>query len=234
MPDIGALTKKHFTLFVAASADRDMDAETVRQWLAHENFLSSCDNPNSCDSEGWTALHLFSQHGNTGAVKALLEGGADPKLIGRSGLSALHVAKNGDIAKLLIDAGAKVNSEGGVGHTPLHESLEELRSYYARDKVTPLNPLGDRCERSREDVIGTVQALIAGGADVNAIGQCTGGLAPLDYAGQIEDRQLRERVCATLKAAGAVCANELTQGGHLHESRLSTKRQSGSSERGVG
>lgn len=214
------------SLYHAATVDNDMDADTIRQWLARG------ESPDSNDDEGWTALHLFSQHGNTEAVRTLLEGGADPKLIGRSGLSALHVAKNGEIARLLIAAGAKVNSEGFIGETPLHEVLDELSSFYVGVK-TPLNPLGDRCERSRADVVGTIQALIAGGADVNAIGKHTGGQTPLDYADQIDDADLRDQVRGELIAAGGISGHDLRQDGQSHASRLQSRRQAGTSGRGT-
>ena len=50
-------------------------------WLNHKTV-----------GEGWTALHYASFQGNLDAIYALLEAGANYKILNNNGLNMLHVA----------------------------------------------------------------------------------------------------------------------------------------------
>jgi serine/threonine-protein phosphatase 6 regulatory ankyrin repeat subunit B len=57
--------------------------------------------------DGSTTLTVASEHGATAAVKALIAAGADVHLATNAGCTALHLAGNVDIARLLWNAGAQ-------------------------------------------------------------------------------------------------------------------------------
>jgi ankyrin repeat protein len=66
---------------------------------------------NSQRADGNTALHLAAQYGGLEAVKALIEAQAKIGAKNRKGQSPLYIAllnNHKDIAKLLIDKGAKI------------------------------------------------------------------------------------------------------------------------------
>jgi ankyrin repeat protein len=79
--------------------------------------------------DGWTALHLAAFFGQKGAVKRLLEAGADLNAPSRNSLknTPLHAAAAGghrDVSLMLIDRGADVRVADAGGHTPLHIAAE--------------------------------------------------------------------------------------------------------------
>ena len=71
-------------------------------------------------SEGTTPLMLAVLFGTSDTVRLLLEHGADPNAVDKSGASPLLFAA-GELqkAQLLIGAGAKVNARSALGNTPL-------------------------------------------------------------------------------------------------------------------
>lgn len=78
--------------------------------------------PNTRDSEGWTALHYAITHSSKPLAECLLRAGADPDaVVGNEGLPALSYAiseRRDGIVDLLIEAGASANSANG-SFTPL-------------------------------------------------------------------------------------------------------------------
>ena len=72
---------------------------------------------------GYTPLHLASRSGHEGVVIALLEGGADPNFITRTGVTPTHFAAEANAAaavQALIDHGADLNApDGHSNRTPL-------------------------------------------------------------------------------------------------------------------
>lgn len=69
-----------------------------------------------------TALHVVARYGHATACEYLLQRGADPDRVSRNGSTPLHLAATGkrdDVIRLLLAAGAKVNSLDGHNHTPL-------------------------------------------------------------------------------------------------------------------
>ena len=113
------------------------------------------------DGVGWSTLSMMANYGKLEAVKFLIDNGADVNRTDQSGLGPLHYVNWGDVATVLIDAGADVHAKANEnlwaqqangGETPLHMAFEP-------DKIA---------------------ALIAAGADVNA--RATDGETPLHRA----------------------------------------------------
>lgn len=121
------------------------------------------------------------------AVKKLIEMGADLeiKVNRRSHTTILDTAltmsirkKNNEIAKMLIDAGAKIKEYSQSDSNPLYVAIKnknvEIIEYLIKNKVD-LNPKG-HCNNPLIDAISDelenpiVELLIKNGADVNALG----------------------------------------------------------------
>ena len=110
-----------------------------------------------------SALMMASSLGHVGVVVALLQHGSDARAIDKLGLTALHHAAdagsdfdNGDIIRLLLEAGADVNAkvlDVPMGWGPLHAAVTVV------DRV----PCSNTIHPSR----GTILALLEGGADVD-------------------------------------------------------------------
>ncbi|KAF5838807.1 hypothetical protein DUNSADRAFT_2192 [Dunaliella salina] len=101
--------------------------------------------------DGYTAMHIGTQHNHLGLVKALVEKGAKVNIRGHDSKTCLHLAAQNNshgILKILLHHGAKVDipttssagSYWGPGVTPLHFA-------------------------ARENHIQSVRALLEGGAD---------------------------------------------------------------------
>lgn len=74
--------------------------------------------------DGKTQLHLACRDGNFELVKELLNLGVEINKQDSDGLTALHIAKNIEIIKLLIEAGANPNLQNHrSGYTPLLDSM---------------------------------------------------------------------------------------------------------------
>ena len=80
-------------------------------------------------SDGFTALHLASFFGYPEVVRLLLSRGAAPDPVARNPMKVqpLHSAaagKHGEVARLLVDAGADVNARQDKGFMPLHAAAQ--------------------------------------------------------------------------------------------------------------
>ena len=123
---------------------------------AAEALLAHGADANRKDRWGDTALHAalgptpgWSGSGLPGIVRALLAGGADPRLTNGDGLPALQLfvregIGSGETAAMLIEAGADPNRKYPNGEAPLHAAI---RTGGTRGKVA------------------VAEALLAGGAD---------------------------------------------------------------------
>jgi ankyrin repeat protein len=119
----------------------------------------------------WTAMHEAARSGQVWKVRLLLAEGAKPNPPTPS--SPLHWAANREIADLLLDAGAALDSRDEMGNTPLH-----LNAFWGPDD-------------------GAASRLIEAGADVNAANH--EGNTPLHRAVLLK----RKPVVAALIKAGA-------------------------------
>jgi ankyrin repeat protein len=87
-------------------------------------LLSGRADPNEPDSHGWSALHWAIRSGQIGAMRALLEAGADvdARDEGCNGwtplMTAIHKDRT-DLALLLLEAGADVDARSPGGTTGL-------------------------------------------------------------------------------------------------------------------
>lgn len=119
-----------------------VDFANCLNWL----LLHGCD-VNEADCYGRTALHYAtsSQFTNVSTVQALINKGANVKVVDKAGLSPLHMCvlptvlvpvmeeedeypeKAGvcDVIQLLASAGLEVDSTDNAGFTPLHFALRE-------------------------------------------------------------------------------------------------------------
>jgi len=125
---------------------RDGSIENVLSMLAEDNeemnAKSFLDLPSK--NYGWTPLHLASLNGHLEVVKALLDKGANPSVMNKSGSMPLHdaIAKGHlEVVQYLLEKGAA-------------KDVNTLHNF-----KTPLHLAGDNIE--------IVQALIEYGADVN-------------------------------------------------------------------
>ena len=72
-----------------------------------------------------TPLHFASYFGNLGAMKLLMNSGANVEAEDPTGCKALHwasAAANADGVRLLVGAGANIEAKGYRGETPLHRA----------------------------------------------------------------------------------------------------------------
>jgi ankyrin repeat protein len=139
-------------IFAAAILGDTADIEAL---LAANPSLAAAVSP-----DGWTPLHLAAHFAMTGAVRALLNQGAQVNALSANALrnTALHAAAAGratEAGKLLVDRGANVNARQHSGWTALHAAAQTGDIEFAR-------------------------TLVEGGADVNA--RADNQQRPLDLA----------------------------------------------------
>jgi len=156
-------------------------------------------NTNIPDGLRKTSLHFASAQGHVGAVRSLLDKGADINKRNTKHETALYVASNGgklEVLKLLIEYGAEVNSPNKLGWTPLHTAshsgyhdIAELLLDHGAD-INPqdqdlLSPLHLASWNSKPEV---VKLLLERGADIHA--RDTEGRTPYALALRRGDRDV--------------------------------------------
>jgi ankyrin repeat protein len=82
----------------------------------------------SVDRLEQTPLHMAAALGRTDAVAWMLDHGAKVNAIAYNDFSALHLAANAEIARLLIRAGADESLIDVWGNTPLQKAAEESKT----------------------------------------------------------------------------------------------------------
>jgi ankyrin repeat protein len=178
---------------------RAVEGDTALQWAAGlgrdprmvELLVKAGAGVDVPDDRGRTPLMTAARVGNAGAVKILLDAGADRSRKSPQGLNALHWAaegrtSNAETINTLLDAGMAVDTRTSDGSTPLliaamNDRPEQVAALLARGAdvnatngwgLTPLMAAGS----SSPEVVG---ALLAAGADLDARDQA--GRVALHY-----------------------------------------------------
>lgn len=163
---------------------------------------------------GSTALHIAAGGSHEGAVRLLLERGADPDAVSEEGLVPLQQATP-ETARILLDAGADVNPESGYGmSTPLGNAVISDDLDYIRllldagadpDAIVPIlshqGPLHFAVTNGSAEA---VRLLLEAGANPDLSDEL--GFTPLLYAvsGQeIGNPEIAIEIARLLLAAGA-------------------------------
>ena len=99
-------------------------ADRLRDGLAADASLAT-----TYARDGFTALHLAAFFGKAEATRMLLDAGADVRAWSRNDLRVqpLHSAAAGrhhEVCRLLVAAGAELDSRQAGGYTPLHAAAE--------------------------------------------------------------------------------------------------------------
>lgn len=107
--------------FTACALGRE---SLVAQRLDADPRLLSAHSP-----DGWTGLHLAAFFGRTGAVRLLLERGADPTALSTNASAnlPLHAAAAGrsvELVRILLDAGTPPDAAQHGGFTALHSAAQ--------------------------------------------------------------------------------------------------------------
>ena len=124
-------------------------------------------NVHGMDFSGSAPLATATRHRNAEVVRALLRHEASPHLFDYGGVTALHGAKDAEIALLLIEAGADVNALDRAGLTPLDSQMGTIASprspggQMAQPPLPPLTPDSDpELVRSEQKRTGDLEALV--------------------------------------------------------------------------
>ena len=152
----------------------------------------------------WQLMHYYAKTGDTARLRRALEEGADPNRIkpSVSNYSALHMAamnSHPEAVIALLEAGANVDIRNGHnGGTPL--ALAVL--HVAPDRILAL---GDQALDRRK--CATFDALIAGGADVDA----AGGVLAIQRIIESACIYSRPIILALFRAGATVAVTELNR-----------------------
>ena len=152
------------------------------------------------DGRGDPPLHLASIHGKKSVIAALAAAGTDiNRRTSKNGLTALDWAAylgNVDVLKMLVENGADVRGSGPRGDTPLHFAVKRNTvgaSEASCEATTALLLHGAEVDAAdnfgetplviavKKGKLALVEALVAGGADVNRR-NVVDDMAPLDVA----------------------------------------------------
>ncbi len=117
---------------------------------------------------GYTPLHRAAEQGCVKSVALLLSRGANPNAVAENDCLPLHRAKNLEVGRLLLEAGADVNAELNVRYFDL-----TLGWHY---HGAPLHAA------ARGDAVDAAKLLIAFGGDVNQVSDCITQRTPLHLA----------------------------------------------------
>jgi hypothetical protein len=136
------------------------DVARLRELLGSGRAMAT-ERANGRSADGWPLLHLAAAFADRETVMTLLDAGADVDQISETPMRnrALHaslaLAKDAEVARLLIERGADVNAVQTAGYRPLHQAAVA----------------------GREDL---VRLLLDAGADKKA--RCDRGKTPAEYA----------------------------------------------------
>jgi len=148
------------------------------------------------DNTGNTPLHRAPEFGNTAIAKLLISGKGDVNPQNLLAFTPLHLAKNADMANLLISSGANTEITGLNGATPLYYALFNGNTEVAKVLLTcgaDVNVKGEKGDSLLHLAtfygnIELAKLLISYGLDVNI--KDKEGYTPLHYAAVKEQKEL--------------------------------------------
>lgn len=122
---------------------------------------------------GFTALHTAARYGKTDIARALIAAGANINTHNpdQYGDTALHAAARygyTETVRALIAAGANLEARNSLGHTPLTVAASEARPENSFAALQAMQALSDLGRPTPPDFVGTLQTLIAAGANLEA------------------------------------------------------------------
>jgi truncated hemoglobin YjbI len=179
----------------------DWPLRAILRAATRDRFISEVERDRSCvrllGSRGQTLLHDVALVGEAELAAVLIRSGADPDARGREGHPPLYRASTGDVARVLLAAGATIDvTSGPTRGTALHQAarrgyvsvaealLDHGATIDARDAKgqTPLRRAVN-CRRLQ-----IVRLLVRHGADPRAADRR--GVTPLDVARTSEMKQV--------------------------------------------
>lgn len=104
-----------------------VNANTVDRMEMLELLLRNGANPNLADRDGNTALIWASMLDTDLIANRLLKAGAQVNATNKNGFTALHLARNGSIARTLLSRGANKNLLSKTGESPSDAAIREKR-----------------------------------------------------------------------------------------------------------
>ena len=99
------------------------DTDRAMELLKHDSALVR-----STDASGRTPLHCAAQYGRGEVVRWLLRHKAEVNATAPGGFTPLHLAADGDVARMLIRAGADLKLKNSWGRTPLQYAAQMRRA----------------------------------------------------------------------------------------------------------
>jgi ankyrin repeat protein len=161
------------------------DHPDVTKWLISLGLNVNVRGPSST-----VPLIEAAQWGSTGSVRVLLEAGADVGAQNQIGATAIPVAANPDIARMLVEAGANINDESG-GYTLLKSAVEQekedlVQAALALGADTEAPPYSEKAVylAARADNLIIARMLLEAGANPN--GQNADQWFPLQHSHSVE------------------------------------------------
>jgi truncated hemoglobin YjbI/ankyrin repeat protein len=198
---------RHLQAMIEASAGvsrmigPDAPIHAVLRTATRDRFISEVERDSSCvrllGLRGQTLLHEAAMFGDAELAVVLIRSGADPDAKEAEGHTPLYRASTGDVARVLLAAGASADvASGPTRGTPLHQAarrgdvsvaqalLDHGATIDSRDAKgqTPLR----RAVNCRQVQI--VRLLVRYGADPHAADHR--GLTPLDVARTVEMKKI--------------------------------------------
>jgi uncharacterized protein len=134
-----------------------------------ERYLAQGADPNLPFENGILPLAVAASAGRVGALKLLLAAGADSRLKGALGFTALHYATTVATAEALVEAGADVNAVDNYGQAALSSNVSNKRVALVKWLLShgagvERGCLHTACLESNPEI---VAALLEAGADPN-------------------------------------------------------------------
>ncbi|MCX7008323.1 MAG: ankyrin repeat domain-containing protein [Kiritimatiellaeota bacterium] len=93
--------------------------ERILRWMKSKPELIEKKDDYHC-----TALHYAARYGRIQTAKWLIKHKADVNTVAYNQFTPMHVVENGDVARLLIQAGANLDAKDAWGKTPLQAAAE--------------------------------------------------------------------------------------------------------------